>query len=198
MKVALYARVSTKDKGQDPELQLRAMREYALRQGWEVEEYVDHASAADFVGRSGWQRLLADVRRRQIDHILVFRLDRAFRSTRECLNTLQEFEHRRVGFSALLQDIDTTSPSGRLLLTILAAVAEFERDLIRERVREGMSKARRDGKSIGRPSALRNARVRRAWKELEGNVRQGHISQRQAARQIGVGLGTIQCFLAVL
>jgi DNA invertase Pin-like site-specific DNA recombinase len=107
---------------------------------------------------------------------------------------LQDFEHRRVGFSALLHDIDTTSPSGRLPFTILAAVAEFEQDLVRERVREGMAKARRDGKRIGRPSVLRRAGVRRDWKTLEPRVRHGEISRRQAARELGVGSERFNAF----
>jgi DNA invertase Pin-like site-specific DNA recombinase len=127
--------------------------------------------------------------------VLVLRLDRAFRSTRECLNVLQELDHRGVGFSCLTQDIDTSSSAGRLLLTILATVAEFERDLIRERVREGMANARRKGSRIGRPAVLSKPTIRRRWRELEPKVRAGVFSQRQAARELGVGLATVQRLL---
>jgi hypothetical protein len=128
LRVALYARVSTRDKAQDVDLQLVPLREYAAARGWVVAEYVDRAPAGDLAGRAAWARLLEDARRRRLDHVLVWKLDRAFRSTLHCLSTLQDLEHRGVGFSCLTQsDVDTTSATGRLLLTLLAAVAEFER-----------------------------------------------------------------------
>src|SRR5262245_21191350 len=103
------------------------MREDAAARGWAPTEYVDHASAADLARRRGWARLLDDVRRRRVDHVLAWKLDRPFRSTLHCLRTLEAFAHQGVGFSCLTQEIDTASPTGRLLLTVLAAVAEFER-----------------------------------------------------------------------
>lgn len=192
MRVALYARVSTRDRDQDPELQLQPMREYAAARGWRAGEYVDQASAADMAGRRGWAQLLEDVRRRRVDHVMAWKLDRPFRSTLHCLRTLEELEHRGVGFSCLTQDIDTTSPTGRLLLTILAAVAEFERGLISERVREGMTNARPKGARIGRPSAAARPHVARLLPEVLAQLEAGQISKRAAARQLKVGMATLE------
>src|SRR3990170_443599 len=153
VRVALYARVSTRDKDQDPELQLDAMRAYARTRGWDTVEYVDTAAAGDLAHRTAWARLLADTAQRKIDHVLVWKLDRAFRSTLHALATLRDFEHAGVGFSSLTQpELDTSSATGRLVFTILAAVAEMERELIRDRVKAGMRHAARQGKSTGRPS----------------------------------------------
>lgn len=154
MRVALYARVSTRDKNQDPELQLAPMREYAVARGWVVAEFVDQASAADLVSRTAWAALLEHVRRRRLDRVMVWKLDRAFRSMLHCLRTLEDLEHHGVGFSCLTQEIDTTSATGRLVLSVLAAVAEFERELVRERVREGLVNAKRKGSGLGRQPAL--------------------------------------------
>lgn len=195
MRVALYARVSTRDRDQDPELQLQPMREYAAARGWQVAEYVDQASAADMAGRRGWAQLLEDVRRRRVDHVMAWKLDRPFRSTLHCLRSLEELEHRGVGFSCLTQDIDTTSPTGRLLLTILAAVAEFERGLISERVREGMSNARRKGARIGRPSAADRPHVARLLPGVRAQLEAGQVSKRAAARQLKVGTATLERLL---
>jgi DNA invertase Pin-like site-specific DNA recombinase len=197
IRVALYGRVSTRDKDQDPQLQLVPMREYAAARGWEIVEYVDCASAGDLAGRTAWARLLEDARRRRLDHVLVWKLDRAFRSTLHCLSTLQELEHRGVGFSCLTQsDVDTTSPTGRLLLTLLAAVAEFERGLIRERVREGMVNARRKGAKIGRPSAAQRPAVARQLPGVVAEIAAGTLSKRPAAKRLGVGAPTLDRLLA--
>ncbi len=196
MRVALYARVSTR-QDQDPELQLQPMREYAAARRSEAAEYVDRASAADMAGRKEWQRLLEDVRRRRRDHVMAWKLDRPFRSTLHCLRTLENWEHGGVGFSCLTQDIDTESPTGRLLLTVLAAVAEFERGLIAERVREGMVNARRNGARIGRPSAAERPYVVRGLPIVQAQLEAGVLSKRAAARQLKVGMGTLERLLAV-
>lgn len=197
LRVALYARVSTRDKDQDVDLQLHPMREYVAARGWQAAEYVDHAPAGDLAGRAAWARLLEDARRRRLDHVLVWKLDRAFRSTLHCLSTLQELEHKGVGFACLTQsDVDTTSPTGRLLLTLLAAVAEFERGLIRERVKEGMVNARRKGARIGRPSATARPAVARQLAEVRAEIAAGALTKRAAARRLGVGNGTLARLLA--
>jgi DNA invertase Pin-like site-specific DNA recombinase len=193
--VALYARVSTRDKDQDPELQLVPLREHAAARGWEVTEYVDHASAADMAGRTAWARLVEDARRRRLDLVLVWKLDRAFRSTLHCLRTLEGWEHQGVGFACLTQPIDTTSPAGRLLLTVLAAVSEFERTLIAERVREGMANARRHGARIGRPPAAERPHVARHLEAVRAELAAGTLSKRGAARRLRVGFGTLDRLL---
>lgn len=195
MRVGLYARVSTRDKDQDPELQLQPMREYAAARGWRVTEYVDRVSAADMVGRTGWVQLLADARHRRVDHVMAWKLDRPFRSTLHCLRTLEELDHRGVGFSCLTQEIDTTSPTGRLLLSILAAVAEFERGLISERVREGMVNARRKGARIGRPAAIERPEVAAQLEAVLAGLAEGAISKREACRQLRVGMATLERIL---
>ena len=119
-----------------------------------------------------------------------------FRSTLHCLRTLEELEHRGVGFSCLTQDIDTTSPTGRLLLTILAAVAEFERGLISERVREGMANARRKGTHVGRPSAAERPHVVRRLPLVRAQLEAGAMSKRAAARDLKVGMATLERLLS--
>ncbi|MHB1940781.1 MAG: recombinase family protein [Candidatus Dormibacteria bacterium] len=196
LRVALYARVSTRDKDQDPELQLVPLREYVVSRGWVASEYVDEVSAADLVRRTAWHRLLEDARRRRVDRVMVWKLDRAFRSTLHALRTLEEFDGWGVGFACLTQELDTTSPTGRLVFTVLAAVAEMERSLIADRVREGMAHARRQGKQIGRPRVESRRGFRARWAGVEPQVRSGALSRRAAAAQLGVGQGTLARLLA--
>jgi DNA invertase Pin-like site-specific DNA recombinase len=196
LRVALYARVSTRDKDQDPDVQLAPMREYASIRGWNASEYVDRSAAADMRGRTAWGRLVADARQRRVDLVFVWKLDRAFRSTLHCLRTLEAWQARGVGFACLTQDVDTTSPTGQLLLTILAAVAEFERSLVAERVKEGMANARRKGARIGRPSAIERPHVARHLDEVRAAVNAGTLSKRAAARTLRVGFGTLDRLLA--
>jgi putative DNA-invertase from lambdoid prophage Rac len=172
------------------------MNEYMAARGWTAIEYIDKASASDLAGRKAWTRLMQDARRRRIDHLLVWKLDRAFRSTRKCLNTLQELEHRGVAFSCLTQDIETRTPTGRLLLTVLAAVAEFERELIRERVKEGMVKARRNGVQVGRPTAANRRGFASRFEAVRHELMAGRISKRQAIRQLGIGFSTLTRLLS--
>ena len=160
MKAALYARVSTDDKGQDPDVQLLQLREHAHRQGWEVEEFVDRASARDLRGRREWRRLLQGVERHSIGVVAVTKLDRAFRSSKDTYDHLALMEHHGCQFTAITQLTMDGSLTGRLVLGILAAVAEFEGGLIRERVKEGLNKARADGKRLGRPPGSTDKRPR--------------------------------------
>jgi len=194
--VAVYVRVSTRDGEQHPEVQLRPLREYAARRGWDVKEYIDQASAADLSNRTEWARLLSDVRSRRVDHVLAWKLDRCFRSALHCLRTLEEWEHYGVGFSCLTQEIDTTSPTGRLLLTVLAAVAEFERGLISERVRGGLNNARRNGKHLGRPQAIERPHVAKHLPLVLADLDGARISKREACRRLKVGMPTLNRILA--
>ena len=144
---------ATRDKDQDPELQLDALRAYVVARGWVAIEYVDQAAAGDLAHRTAWARLLADVAQRKVDLVMVWKLDRAFRSTLHALATSAGLRACRRGLrlahpARTRYDISAT---GRLVFTILAAVAEMERELIADRVKEGMRHAARQGKRIGRP-----------------------------------------------
>ena len=152
MKIAVYARVSRDDKNQDPETQLYALRQFCERAHWEVyQEYVDRARAKDYLQRKQWQQLQKDARQRKFKCVLVFRLDRAFRSVRECVNCLEDWNQRGIAFKSLKEDvIDTTTSSGRFMLQILAAVAELESAAIGERVAAGMARAKAQGHRLGR------------------------------------------------
>ncbi len=153
LKVGLYARVSTKDQHAD--IQLIALVAYAKSRGFKVaDKYVDVASGAK-ERRPALDRMLADARRRRLDAIACVKLDRLARSVRHLTNMATEFEALDVSLMVLDQGIDTTTPAGRLLFHTLAAIAEFERDLIRERTRAGMMAARKRGKRLGRPWAVR-------------------------------------------
>ena len=161
-RVAPYARVSTRDKDQDPETQLYALRDYAAQRGWEiVVEYVDQASATDLRGRTAWRDLLEHVRTGGIDLVLVTKLDRAFRSSKDTYDNLAYLDQHKVGFIATTQPIDTSTSTGKLLLGVLAAVAEFERALIVERTLEGLSRAKAQGKILGRPPGSKDKVKRR-------------------------------------
>lgn len=197
VRVAVYARVSTRDKDQDPELQLSALRDYVETRGWTATEYVDFAAAGDLAHRTSWARLLGDASRRRVDRVLVWKIDRAFRSTLNALATLRDWEHAGVGFASLTQpELDTTSPTGRLVFTILAAVAEMERELIADRVREGMRKAARDGVRIGRPPVSSRPGFELRWKGVHADLLTGRVSQRQAARHLRIGTATLRRLLA--
>ena len=195
-RVALYARVSTRDKDQDPEVQLVPLREYVAARGWEAVEYVDHAPAGDLAHRTAWRQLRADAARRRFDILMVWKLDRAFRSTLDALSTLRELEHRSVGFASLTQpELDTTSPTGRLVFTILSAVAEMERSLIADRVKEGMKLAASRGAKIGRPKVTDRPAFARKWPVVRAQLLAGTLSQRKAARDLKIGVATLKRML---
>ncbi len=152
-KAGLYIRVSTAD--QRPDVQLEALRRYAAARGWEAAEYVDHGVSGAKEHRPGLDALLAAARHREIDVVVVTKLDRLARSLHQLVALGRELEALDVDLVVLDQAIDTTTPSGRLLFHMLAAIAEFERDLIRDRVVAGVRRAQelgtRSGKPIGRP-----------------------------------------------
>lgn len=151
-RVAIYARVSTKD--QDPENQLCELRDYAGRRGWEVQgEFVDHGVSGAKDRRPALDELMTAAKQRKVDVVLVWSLDRLGRSLRHLVMTADQFGTWAVDLVAYTQPIDTTTPAGKLTFTVLAAVAEFERELIRERIHAGLRRARAEGKRIGRPPA---------------------------------------------
>ncbi len=185
MRIALYARVSTTD--QHPEVQLHALREYARARSLEVvEEFVDHGVSGSKDQRPALNRLLKDAQRRRFDLVACVKLDRLARSVRHLTTLAAEFEALGIGLVVLDQAIDTTTPSGRLLFHVLGAIAEFERDLIRERTRAGMRAARRRGKRIGRPRAISGS----ATFALERALSEGR-SVRSLARELGVSRATV-------
>ena len=152
MKVALYARVSTDDRAQNPETQLYTLRQFCHDAGWEIyREYVDQARAKDYAKRISWQRLQKDARQHKFKAVIVFRLDRAFRSVRECVNLVEDWFSRGISFKSIREDvIDTTTAQGRFILQIMAAIAELESAIIGERVAAGMARVKAEGRPLGR------------------------------------------------
>lgn len=152
MRAALYARVSTKTGAQNPAMQLRELREYCKRRGWDMAgEYVDAGVSGSKEDRPQLGRLLADCGKRRVDAVVVYRYDRFARSLRQLVNALEDFRALGIQFVSLHEGVDTSTPNGRLVFGIFASIAEFERELIRERVRSGLAAARAQGKRIGRP-----------------------------------------------
>jgi len=185
-RVALYARISTLNHGQNVDLQLRELREYALARGWLLAgEYVDKGICGAVESRPQLNHLMADARKRRFDIVACWRFDRFARSTKHLLLALDEFRSLGIQFISYQENIDTTSPLGQALFTIVAAVATLERDLIRDRVRAGLRNARAKGKTLGRPRVtLDVARI--------GTLRTSGASWRAIARELGVGEGTIR------
>src|SRR5258707_11380654 len=150
--VAIYARVSTSN-GQNPEMQLEELRTYCRRRGWEVAgEYTDAGISGAKEHRPALDRLLITCRKRLVDAVVVYRYDRFARSLRQLVNALEEFRSLGIDFISLHEGVDTSTPNGRLVFGIFASIAEFERQLIRDRVKSGIAAARSKGKHLGRPS----------------------------------------------
>lgn len=149
LRAALYARVSTPD--QTPENQTDALRGFASARGWVVTEFVDHGVSGARERRPGLDALLTAVRSRKVDVVACTKLDRLARSTHHLVTLAKELEALGVDLVVLDQAIDTTTPAGRLLFHVLAAIAEFERDLIRDRVIAGLRRAKAQGRRLGRP-----------------------------------------------
>jgi DNA invertase Pin-like site-specific DNA recombinase len=189
MRVALYARVSTLN-GQHPEMQLEDLREYASRRGWEIAgEYLDEGVSGSKESRPELNRLVSDSHLRKFDIVLVWKIDRFGRSLRHLVNALADLDSYGVAFASLKDNLDLSTPSGRLMFQIIGAMAEFERALIQERVKAGLHNARRNGKKLGRP---------RRVVDLDGIARmkaEGH-SLRNIAEKLGVGYGTVRMRLA--
>src|SRR5258706_1091899 len=187
MRIAIYARVSTKD--QSCELQVRDLRAYCTARGFDlVREYVDVGQSGAKDSRPELNKLMDDARKRQFDAIVVWRFDRFARSTKHLLLALEEFRSLGIQFISYQENIDTSSALGQALFTIVSAVAQLERDLIRERVSAGIRNARANGKKLGRPKATVD---RERILELKA---QSH-SLRHLAANLGVGYGTVRARL---
>ena len=188
LRVALYARVSTHDQQTLP-LQIRTMREYTAKRNWTIVAQIKEVGSGSSQ-REMRETLLAAARRRELDVVGVWRLDRWGRSVADLVSTLQELQHLGVGFVSLTEALDLTTPAGRAMAGLLAVFAEFEREILRERVRAGLDHARQQGKRLGRPPSVVDKAVE-AWKLY----RQG-ISKSQIARQLEIGRTSVRRLLA--
>ena len=197
MNIALYARVSTSDRDQDPETQLIALREFVDRQGWDLyREYIDHAPATDLTNRTSWQDLLEDASKKRFDLLLVWKMDRAFRSVLDAATTLERLRAWGVGLRSYTEPwLDTTSPFGEALYYITVAYAQLERGILRERVRAGMDRARKQGKRIGRPRVTDRRGFSRRFGAILERLSNEDLSRRQAARELNIGYATLKRLL---
>ena len=187
IRVGLYARVSTQDQQTLP-MQNRTMREYAARRGWTVTMQVKEVGPGASQ-RQMREKLIEAARRREIDVVVVWRLDRWGRSVADLLATLQELQHLGVGFVSLTEALDLTTPAGRAMAGLLAVFAEFEREILRERVRAGLAHARANGKRLGRPlrASLQSDQVRK--------LRRSGLSKSAIARQLNIGRTSVRRIL---
>jgi DNA invertase Pin-like site-specific DNA recombinase len=175
VKAAIYARVSTTDQTCDN--QLLELRRYCAARGWQAVEYVDTGVSGAKDRRPALDRLMADARRRKVDTVIVWRLDRFGRNLRHLITAIEELNAAGVSFVSMGENIDTASPTGRLLLGIMGSFAEFERERIRERIHAGLARARRQGQKLGRK------RQRIPERHLQ---RVAELSVREAAKVLGV------------
>ena len=176
MRAAVYARVSTANNGQSPEMQIREFGEYCQRRGWTVAsgcEYVDVGISGTKERRPELDRLMADAHRRNFDVVVVWKFDRFARSVSHLLRALETFQSLGIEFVSLTEGVDTSTPTGKMVFTVLGAVAELERSLIVERVRAGLRNARANGKSLGRPKKILDVtkvaalrRSGRSWRKI--------------------------------
>jgi len=184
-RAAIYGRVSTNNGQQSPEMQLRELREYAERRGWQVAgEYVDLGISGTKEKRPELDRMLADAHRRRFDAVVVWKFDRFARSVSHLIRALETFKALGIEFVSLSEQVDTSTPTGKMVFTVLAAVAELERALIVERVRAGLRNARAKGKRLGRPPLVVDA-SRIACLRAQG------ASWAKIAERLGVGEGTV-------
>jgi DNA invertase Pin-like site-specific DNA recombinase len=183
-RVALYARVSTLHGQQDPEMQLSELREYVTRRGLTIhEEYVDQGISGSKESRPALNRLMTDAQQCRFDAVLVWKIDRFGRSLKHLVNSLADLSACGISFISLRDNLDLSTPSGRLMFQIIGAMAEFERALIQERVRAGLRNAKAKGKRIGRPRQEVDSS-----KVLE--LREQGLSWREVSVRLKVGLGT--------
>jgi DNA invertase Pin-like site-specific DNA recombinase len=186
MRVAIYARVSTTGTGQDPTTQTRELKEYVDRRGWTLAgEYVDIGISGTKEKRPQLDRMMQDAHRRKFDSVIVWKFDRFARSVSHLLRALETFNALGIHFVSLSESLDTSTPAGKMVFTVLGAVAELQRSLIVERVKSGLRNARAKGKRLGRPRVVvDDARI----VALRG---QG-LSWARIGEMLGVGEGTIR------
>lgn len=183
-KVAIYVRVSTANNGQDPMLQVRELREFIERRAWTISgEYVDVAISGTKEKRPELDRLMVDAHRRRFDAVIVWKFDRFAHSVSHLLRALETFQALGIHFVSLSESLDTSTPAGKMVFTVLGAVAELERSLIVERVKAGLRNARAKGKRLGRPRSIVDA-------SKIGRLRAQGVSWRKIARQMGASART--------
>ncbi len=184
-RVAIYARVSTTNHGQDVTLQTRELEQFAQARGWHlVDSYLDLGISGSKGKRPELDRLMADAHRRKFDVVIVWKFDRFARSVSHLLRALENFNALGIAFVSLSEQMDTTTPTGKMIFTVLGAVAELERSLIVERVRAGLRNARAKGKTLGRPrKTVDTARI--------AALRAQGLSLRAIASELRVGLATL-------
>jgi putative DNA-invertase from lambdoid prophage Rac len=187
LRAGLYARVSTIDQ-QTLLMQNRAMREYAVRRGWTIALQVREVGSGA-AKRETREKLLEAARRREIDVVLVWRLDRWGRSVTDLLTTLQELEHLGVGFVSLTEALDLTTPVGRAMAGLLAVFAEFEKEILSERTRAGLAHARQNGIRLGRPmtAGLQAAEIRK--------LHHAGVAKAEIARRLEIGRTSVRRIL---
>ena len=178
LRVALYTRVSSHDQQTLP-LQQEALRDYAARRGWDIVQEVSEV-ASGALKRPQREALLLAAKRREVDGILVWRLDRWGRSVADLVNSLSELEAVGVAFVSVTEALDLTTPAGRAMATMVAVFAQFEREILKERVKAGIAQARAKGKNLGRPTTARPRE-----QEVKALHAQG-VSQVKIARQLGI------------
>jgi DNA invertase Pin-like site-specific DNA recombinase len=192
MKLAIYARVSTNDKEQNPETQLRPLRQHiaGLKDIISVGEFVDTASADDLRGRREWRRLLDLAMKHKVDLIVVWKLDRAFRSVADGATTLQTLRSCSCGIRSLQEPwIDTTTPLGEAMYHITLAWAQLEKRQLSERVKAGIDRARAEGKHVGRPRRSRSVIDHPQWPTVLSALDAGHLTRAEAAKKLRVRKG---------
>src|SRR3979411_1201376 len=191
MRVAIYARVSTANNGQDPTMQTRELREYAERRVWTLtDEYVDIGISGTKEKRPELDRLMSDAHRRRFDAVVVWKFDRFARSVSHLLRALETFKAQGIEFVSFSEQLDPSTPAGKMVFTVLGAVAELERSLIVERVKAGMRNARSKGRCIGRPPQIQLSPDIRA--SIAAAYASGRTSLRAVAKKFGTSLATVQ------
>ncbi len=184
-RVALYARVSTLDKGQDPETQLVQLRQYAQARNFEViTEFIDYASGTS-EDRTQYKLMMAAAKKRKIDVVLVWRYDRFARSTQALVNALKEFQSLGIDFISYQENIDTTTPTGELIFHVMASLAQFESFLISQRVKAGIARAKAQGKHISRPPIAKQMQEKIIELQREG------VSMNKISKTLGIAYGTV-------
>jgi DNA invertase Pin-like site-specific DNA recombinase len=183
-RVAIYARVSTINHGQDVGLQTRELRQFAEARGWTAAgEYIDTGVSGAKDSRPELNRLMADAHKRRFDVVCVWRFDRFARSVSHLLRALETFKALGIDFVSYSEQMDTSTPAGKMVFTVLGAVAELERSLIVERVRAGLRNARAKGKTLGRPRVpVDTAKI--------ASLRASGASWQSITRQLGISAGT--------